>query len=116
MRKQNLKTINHYFMKEFYLVRKINKIIPSKSKREIVTKMREIDWNSKSDNKDYMHVYAFWRNKKSNIKIRYENEIEFVNDLIKYNQIVKVSFWNYFAAYIVDFFEKSSNHHKPAMN
>lgn len=103
-------------MKEFYFVKKLNKVIPSKSKGEIVTRMREIDWNSNSDNKDYMHVYAFWRSKNSNVQIRYENENEFVNDLISLNQIVKVSFWDYLANNILEFIGKTSEEKHVVMN
>ncbi len=82
-------------MKEFYFIKKCNKIISIEKIEELVTRMRELEWNSRSDNRDYMHVYSFWRNKKSNIEIRYENEQDFIEDLFRFDQIVKVNIWDF---------------------
>lgn len=84
-------------MKEYYLVKKFNKVISINKENEIVTRMREFDWNNESNNRDYMHVYAFWKKQKSDISIRYEKENEFVEDLFKYRQIEKVSYLDYLA-------------------
>lgn len=82
-------------MTNFYFIAKLNKVISSKNCKEIVTRMREFEWNNNSDNSDYMHVYAFWKSKSSDISIRYDNEYNFVNDLINLQQIEKLSFWKY---------------------
>lgn len=98
-------------MKEFYLIKKFNKIIPITNIDEIVTRMREYDWNNKSTNKDYMHVYAFWRQQNSNVYIRYENEKEFVEDLFRFKQIVRVNFWNYITMNLFGFKHYNYQHH-----
>lgn len=82
-------------MKEFYLIKKLNKIIPITNVDEIVTRMREFEWGSKSNNNDYMHVYAFWKSQNSNMQIRYNNEREFIEDLFRFHQIERVGYWDY---------------------
>ena len=71
-----------------------NKVILISNPEEIVTRMREFDWNNQSDNSDYMYVYAFWQNKNSNLHIRPDNEREFVEDLFRLKQIERVGLWS----------------------
>ncbi len=56
--------------------------------------MRRIEWNGRSNNSDYMHVFAT-RNENSDISLSYQNEGEFIHDLIKYEIIVQVDIITY---------------------
>lgn len=74
-------------MYQFYLIKNLNKKIAVKYKNEIVTKMRRIEWNGRSNNSDYMHVFAI-RNEYKHLTLRYQNEVEFIHDLIS-NEIIE---------------------------
>ncbi|MFV0471532.1 MAG: hypothetical protein ACK5L7_05805 [Paludibacteraceae bacterium] len=83
-------------MRKIYYVTKINQAFSVDKKEDIVTFMRECEWNSKSDNSDYMHVYAFWKFRQENAKIRFAKESEFIDDLISLGYIFEISKWNYY--------------------
>ncbi|VBB46786.1 hypothetical protein TRIP_D410049 [uncultured Paludibacter sp.] len=67
-------------MYQFFLIKNTNQKLAVKNKREIVSKMRQHEWDGHSTNSDYMHVFAF-RNKEGFPEIRFQNEEEFIEDL-----------------------------------
>lgn len=76
-------------MYQFYQISPFDVNIAVKSKRDIVTKMRELEWNGRSTNSDYMHVIAH-RIKYLFPAIRFYEEDEFIEDLISYGLIKKM--------------------------
>lgn len=81
-------------MYQFYLIKNLNKKIAVKNKNEIVTKMRRIEWNGRSNNSDYMHVFAI-RNENKHFSLKYQNEEEFIHDIITHGIIVQVDIITY---------------------
>ena len=82
-------------MQKFYYIDKLKALVAVNSCEELVTRMREYEWKQRSTNSDYMHVYAYWKDINSNLKIRFENENDFVVDLLRFSEIKQVSRWKY---------------------
>lgn len=82
-------------MQKFYYINKIKALVAVNSCEELVTRMREYEWKQRSTNSDYMHVYAYWKEKNSNLKIRFENENDFVADLLRLCEIEQVGKWRF---------------------
>ncbi len=78
-------------MPKFYYIYKLKAFVAANSCAELVTGMRECEWKERSTNSDYMHVYAYWKEINSHLKIRFENENDFVADLLRFNEIKQVS-------------------------
>lgn len=80
-------------MCQFFLIETIQQKIISRDKKNIVYKMRQIEWKGHSTNSDYMHVYSV-RNREKYPGIRYLDENHFVADLTMYGLITKISFFD----------------------
>lgn len=81
-------------MYQFYFIKDIQKQVAVKNKKEIVNKMRQHEWKGKSTNSDYMHVFVT-RCKKIDLKIRFQDEEEFIHDLVLNGLIEKVNVFSY---------------------
>ncbi|MCG2792564.1 MAG: hypothetical protein L6262_03320 [Weeksellaceae bacterium] len=72
-----------------YTLVKRNKSFRADSPSQFIGWMRKMDLQSWKDNQEFMEGYAYRKMTFENIRLRYDNENNFVEDLIK-NNLLKV--------------------------